>query len=276
MCAACDRGVFFFFTRGKRSADHTESETIIEQEEAIAKSAQEQQPDKDGEEVVEERENISVPDEGSGESDDEVSDFNHDGRDNDILKTFKIDSTTIEDYGNNLKPENYCYYDSGLADFHFYYPDRLFCAVTMDETKFTDDYGENIRTITFSGSKGSKLIYSISKRTDNLTIKELTNQVHSVDQNKYHDMSDIFFRTDETGQIIMVGFEKPDENYNVYDLIKVDDNYVQRMVSFKPKFESESDRLQYAYVTENEYRMCGFSGSSKATRSYEDYLQESE
>lgn len=28
-----------------------------------------------------------------------------------------------------------------------------------------------------------------------------------------------------------------------------------------------------AYVTENEYRMCGFSGSSQAARSYEEFLE---
>ena len=106
------------------------------------------------------------------------------------------------------------------------------------------------------------------------SISRLTDIINQNEHAKYFDMSDIFVNSDdEKGRIVLSGVMDADSRYILYDLIKIDDNYVYRMLSVKPKYRTEEERIQYVYVTENEYRMCGFAGSSQAARSYEEFLE---
>ena len=181
---------------------------------------------------------------------------------------------TVEDYSANLDPDRYLFYDSGIAEFYFYYPAYLFNDVTVDDSSFLTEYGENIKSICFTGSEGSELYYSIYSRTDGSSISRLTDIINQNEHAKYFDMSDIFVNSDdEKGRIVLSGVMDADSRYILYDLIKIDDNYVYRMLSVKPKYRTEEERIQYVYVTENEYRMCGFAGSSQAARSYEEFLE---
>ena len=194
--------------------------------------------------------------------------------DDEMLDLFNIDRTTVEDYSANLNPDSYQFYDSGIAEFYFYYPAYLFNDVTVDDSSFSTEYGENIKTICFTGSAGSELYYSIYNRTDGSSISRLTDIINQNEHAKYFEMSDILVKSDdEKGRIVLAGVMDADSRYRLYDLIKIDDNYVYRMLSVKPKYRTEEERIQYAYVTENEYRMCGFSGSSQAARSYEEFLE---
>ncbi len=59
----------------------------------------------------------------------------------------------------------------------------------------------------------------------------------------------------------------------VYDLVKVDKDYVMQMMIAFPVYASEEDEMYKGYVTECMYRMCGFSGSSQPPRSYEEYRE---
>lgn len=194
--------------------------------------------------------------------------------DDEMLDLFDIDRMTVEDYSANLDPDRYLFYDSGIAEFYFYYPAYLFNDVTVDDSSFSTEYGENIKSICFTGSAGSELYYSIYSRTDGTSISRLTDIINQNEHAKYFDMSDILVKSDdEKGRIVLAGVMDADSRYRIYDLIKIDDNYVYRMLSVKPKYRTEEERIQYAYVTENEYRMCGFSGSSQAARSYEEFLE---
>ena len=191
-----------------------------------------------------------------------------------MLDLFGIDRMTVEDYSANLDPDRYLFYDSGIAEFYFYYPAYLFNDVTVDDSSFLTEYGETIKSICFTGSEGSELYYSIYSRTDGSSISRLTDIINQNEHAKYFDMSDIFVNSDdEKGRIVLSGVMDADSRYILYDLIKIDDNYVYRMLSVKPKYRTEEERIQYVYVTENEYRMCGFAGSSQAARSYEEFLE---
>lgn len=194
--------------------------------------------------------------------------------DEDILDLFGIDRSTVEDYSANLNPSEYLFYDSGIGEFYFYYPAYLFNDISVDDSAFSTEYGENIKTVCFTGSSGSELYYSIYSRTDGTSISRFTDIINQNEHIKYFDMSDILVKSDdEKGRIVLAGVMDADSRYRVYDLIKIDDNYVYRMLSVKPKYRTEEERVQYTYVTENEYRMCGFSGSSRAARSYEEFLE---
>lgn len=191
-----------------------------------------------------------------------------------LLDMFGIDAQTVEDYSANLDPSAYRYYDANIGEFYFSYPAYLFNSVTVDDSPYTDVFGNNIKTVVFSGSKGSELSYSIYEKPDGLSISEATNRINQNEHDNYYDITDILVKSDdEKGRIVLSGTLDSDGRYRIYDLIKVDDRYVYRMLSVKPKYQTEEERLWYAYVTENEYRMCGFSGSSQAARSFEEYLE---
>lgn len=186
---------------------------------------------------------------------------------------FGIETTTIEDYSANLDPDQYLYYDSGIGEFKFYYPGNLFNDVSVDDEYYSSEYGNNIRTICFYGSNGSELLYSICERNDGGSISEATDRINNLEHGKYYEMSDIVVKSDdEKGRIVLAGVMDASNEYRIYDLIKIDANYVYRMLSVKPMYQNEDERNQYAYVTENEYRMCGFSGSSSGPRTFEEYL----
>lgn len=191
-----------------------------------------------------------------------------------LLAEFSIDPNTVEDYSANLDPDKYIYYDTGLGQLWFSYPAYLFDDVVVDEEKELTEYGENDKTITFYGSEGSELTYARYKRRDSESIEALTSIINDTEKDKYFDASEILVKSDEDkGRIVLAGVADSTERYRLYDLITIDKNYVYRMVSLKPMYTDEVERKQYAYVTENEYRMCGFSGSTQPPRTYSEYLE---
>ena len=195
-----------------------------------------------------------------------------------LLKDFAIDPNTTEDYGNCLDPAKYKYYGSDIGEFSFFYPADLFCDVMVDDTQDQRDYGMHMRTITFYGSAGTELSYSVYRRTDGRSLDDAVETVHDFENSIFYDLSDVLVAAsdDKGGRLVLTGTEDSSGQKRVYDLIKISDEYLYRMVSLKPLYRSDDERLKYAYVTENEYRMCGFSGSAKQPRSYSEYLEEND
>ncbi len=188
---------------------------------------------------------------------------------------FGISSFTAEDYSTNLNHNYYRYYNSGIADFDFWYPAELFNSVYKDTSSFEDTYGRNIETITFDGSGGSRYIFSLTKRTDNMSVEDMMNYVHQNESNSLYDAGDILVGTkDDYGKVIVTGWLTSTEDYPVYDLTKIEKDYVLRMYIILPNYTSEEDRLQKAYIVENVYRMCDYSDSKKAPRSYDEFLED--
>ncbi len=192
----------------------------------------------------------------------------------DILYEFGISSSTVEDYSKNLDPDKYLYYSAGIGEMSFSYPANLFNNVEVNDNSEETKYGENIKTIVFYGNRGSELAYSVYKRIDGGSIKAATSRINNIEHNKYTIVSDLVVSSDDNhGRIVLAGTTDSSESCYVYDLIKIDDNYVYRMTSLKPKYKDEEEKNQYAYVTENIYRMCDFSGSTKKPRSYREYME---
>lgn len=194
-----------------------------------------------------------------------------------LLEEFRIDPDTVEDYSQNLNPKEYIYYSSDIGEYSFFYPAGLFCNVKVDDNNDQRDFGEHIKTVTFYGSKGSELSYSVYKRTDGRTLDDAVNNVHSYEQSMYFETADILVSSkgDNGGRIVMTGLMDENGEFRIYDLIKISDEYLYQMKSIKPHYNNDDEEKQYAYVTENEYRMCGFSGSTKKARSFEEFLEDS-
>ena len=189
-----------------------------------------------------------------------------------VYDEFGIDKNMSEDYWNNLDPKEYLRYDSGKEMFYFWYPSKLYNEVEVDDEPEKSDFGTNIKTITFSGRDGGMLEYAMYKRTDNRSIAGFTEFVHNDELYSMHAFNDIIFRA-EDGRIVATGYTDATQQYDVYDLIKIDDQYMYKMTVIKRAFSNEEDRLVKSYVTDVLYRSCGFSGSTKAPRSYQEFLE---
>ena len=59
--------------------------------------------------------------------------------DEDILDSFDIDRSTVEDYCANLDPSRYLFYNSRIGKFYFYYLAYLFNDLSVDALPFSTE-----------------------------------------------------------------------------------------------------------------------------------------
>ena len=105
----------------------------------------------------------------------------------DSNEEFGITPGIEANYKRNLNPEEYRYYHGASDEFSFYYPADLYENVTVNETPNKNIYGENVQAVNFTASDGSELIFSLSKRTDNLGIAEATSKIYEAECGYIHD-----------------------------------------------------------------------------------------
>ena len=191
-----------------------------------------------------------------------------------INEEFGIDPNTVEDYSANLNKDYFGYFDSGIVDFSFRYPLNIYNNVTRDVEPFETDYGTNEVTYTFTGSKGSRLVYSLINRNDSRSIRDMSKYVYSNETNILIDSADIVNSvTSDHGKVIVTGWEDVSKEFIIYDLLKIEDDYVLQMKVYMTNFTDENDKNEKSYVTECDYRYCGFSDSKYSARTYEEYLE---
>ena len=164
--------------------------------------------------------------------------------------------------------------DSGISEFYFSYPTALYNAVTVDETAWQSEMGENIQTISFSGSEGSELIFSLSRRTDGLSVKGMTERTASGARGSVTEFEEILNTTkDGYGKLVFTGWTDGSYEKTVYCLVKVEDSYIMSMTVVTPNYKGNQDELHKGYVTECLYRMCGFSDATAPWRSFNEYAE---
>ena len=192
---------------------------------------------------------------------------------NEYRERFGIDANTVEDYDANLDPDEYIYYDSGIGKFKFSYPAKLFNDVRFDDSSSTTVYGENIQTVDFWGSDGAEFIYSVYRRTDGKSISEFTDQINSYEHGSNYDVSDILVNADdEGGRIVLAGTMDAAGEKMIYDQLTIEDEYIYRMAVITRAYANEDERLKCSYITENVYRLSGFSGSTYKPRTYQEFV----
>ena len=196
---------------------------------------------------------------------------NESDRSDAVYTQFGINPATIEDYSTNLNPETYLTYNSDIDSFHFSYPANLYNTVSCNTDATNDAYGTNVTTINFKGSNNSELIFKVSRRTDGDTYENITEKIHASETGRLTNPSDIQVDSDEGyGKVILTGYDHSGTRL-VYDLIRIEQDYVYQMFVVYPSYTSDDDKLQKDYVTECIYRMCGFSGSTKEPQTYDEY-----
>ena len=189
----------------------------------------------------------------------------------DNVDKFGIDPNMVEDIAANLDPYTFLNYQSGISNFNFSYPAYLYNTVQYSEEPTVTPYGTNIQNICFKGTNGSELIFRISQRAESSSFEEMTNYVYNTEAGRLSEAAALQ-NTAETdyGKVILTGYDSTYTRVE-YNLTRIDATYVYQMIVVFPDYVSEKDKLQKDYLTECLYRMCGFSGSSKAVQSFEDY-----
>jgi len=184
-----------------------------------------------------------------------------------------VDSEVEEIYKNNLDPNMYKSYHSNYTNFSFAYPISLYNQVKIDRDYIMNEYGENVEKIEFTGSKGSRLVFSITSRVDNLTAEEFVPDVYQIESGSLIDPQEVIYKADkEVGRVILTGWNPQRPDAAIYDMVKIDPEYVMQMKVYLSPYSSEEDRILKAYYVECLYRLCGFSGTQKEVRTYEEYL----
>jgi serine/threonine protein kinase len=257
-------------SRDKAQSEEKEIQVVVE------KTETDEEPEEELEQIEEPAETGDTSNEWSTEQDESGLGENEEETEireqqNVLNEQFGIDSNSVEEYAYNLEPDFWAYYNSGISDFSFYYPAGLFYNVSYSEDAEQDTYGTNIQTIKFIGSNGTELCFSVSQRTDTESIEDMTNFVNNTESSLLLEPTPLLVKAgSDYGKIVLTGYNS---TYNklVYDMVKVEGDLVLQMEYIYPIYQSDEDKLQKDYVIECVYRLCGFSGSSSAVESYEEY-----
>ena len=187
---------------------------------------------------------------------------------------FIIDANASADYTKILDPSRYEFYSSDIPEFSFWYPTDFFDHVIYDTDTATVSYGTNAEQIVFSADDGAQLIFHAVRRTDSMTLKEMSNYVYTTEMGMLTSGETILnAMKDDYGKVIVTGYTDNSFGYTVYSLNKIRSDYVLQMHLVFPAYTDEEDRMQKWYLTECFYRMCGFSDADP-WRSYTEYVRE--
>ncbi len=182
----------------------------------------------------------------------------------DIYRAFGITNKNKEDFV--YVTANYSIYD-GEGKFDFYYPYRFFNSVREIE-KYKDYDGPVEKGFEFTTDKKSSLTYAWLKTNsvdDGTIFYEKVNSDLIVE-------SIIADRTDSEGRcIVLTGYSDENHEQVFYMAIRIDNNAIYLLDARFPAIDGDMDRQRKDYYAECLYRGAGFSISSNALRSYEDF-----
>lgn len=195
----------------------------------------------------------------------------------DIAAIFGLDRDTVTDYGNALEPQRYLSYNSGCKDFYFSYPADLYCDVQVNRETNRTDYGENTETVRFMGTDGSELVFILSKRMDTNGMEDMTRYVYNVEHTRLYEATELINSVSEDhGKVILTGYTGPEKQIVMYDMTKIEEDYVMQMRVLypeDPRIDNEKDKTEKWYVVECLYRLCGFSDTKYTPRTFDEYVE---
>lgn len=191
-----------------------------------------------------------------------------------LLSNFGLSESNIADYASEqvLDYTQYKHYDSGIGNFKFGYPAVLYNDVNVVNELEGGTYGMILHQVNMSGTDGSCASFTIYKNeidaedksmegmtryvfdTENESLFTPSVQINGVSNDGLH------------GTIIMNAYadEEPDSDC-IYDLCRVENDYVYQMKFSYPRPLSEEEDKNKSYFSDTMYRLCGFSGTSRTT-----------
>ena len=211
-----------------------------------------------------------------------------DSADNDIQgyspDDFKISPSNISDYENPQVLDHELYDRGGRIQSHtFAYPSSLFNEYCeSDEQSPGECYGTRIRMDHFLGTDNTYAFFDMympDKAGDNYDIASMSMKAYDNEISFIAHPVEVAnnLTPDGNGYIIILrGYTGESEEVSIYNLIKVEPEYVYNMKLYYPTPKDEEARLHTDYYLGCMYRMCSFTGHEEPSRSYEEFRKSRE
>ena len=185
-----------------------------------------------------------------------------------------INNGDVEDYSNNLNPEEYLRYSSNYQDFYFFYPPHLFNKVECNFDDYKTILGKNIESHTFFGSNGAEVSFELSSRTDTSSNEKAFSDLYQQASSEIQSSKKDFWKgnTNISGFAVS-GFDN--QNRIIYRLIRIYGEYVMDLRIVCPPYvnNDNEDRRQKRYVQECIIKKCGFTNPEwkENIKTYSDF-----
>ncbi len=197
---------------------------------------------------------------------------------------FEIDPANEADLGSIQVLDHLLYNSEGNdKSYSFAYPASLFNEYCeSDEPCPGECYGTRIRMDHFLGTGNTYAffdMYTPDKEGDTYDIASMSKKAYDNEISYIAHPVEVEngMTVDGNGYIVILrGYTGESEEVAIYNLIKVEPEYVCNMKLYYPAPEDEEERLHTDYYLECMYRMCSFSGSEEPSRSYEEFLKSRE
>ena len=200
-----------------------------------------------------------------------------------LLANFGISSDNDADYSiaQILDYTQYKKYDSGIGSFSFGYPSDIYNDVEVVSDMEGGEYGRILHQVKMAGSDGSTALFTVYQNeitdVDEKTMEAMTEYVFD------HEKKSFFAPRVEVngvstdgghGTLIMMGYVGSIANSDcIYDLCRIESEYVYQMKFTYPRPTTQEDDQHKAYFSDVMYRLCAFSGTSRSTPDkYADFV----
>lgn len=178
------------------------------------------------------------------------------------------DEPMTEDFSRVTDYQTYETFYGNNALFHFSYPSNFFAhsIVSADKNEVTLYMDETATAARFS----------CMERTD-------SNSVQQEYEAMYHDLMQAIYEgkkilakpnAGDGARFIITGYTDASCTDSVYRLVYITEQYVMDMSITCSPYSSFEEEAQRSYMVDCMYRMCGFSGSSRQPRSYQEFLKD--
>lgn len=226
------------------------------------------------------KQEVTVADEDSIKENEVVQDIQlSQGEVVDVTEELRLSNNIVADYANSIYPDEFYKWDKHELNVEFYgaYPTNLFNNATHNTVRKSGIYGTTIDSVLMTGTDNSYLTYEYIERNNNQSVDEVVDLIWGNESVRLGADKPLVKRKSNEddpidrkyGRVIVAGMLG---NMHVYEIVKIENDCIMRMEFAYSETISEEDKAQKWYITECLYRLCGFSGTSKNTRPFEEYI----
>lgn len=179
----------------------------------------------------------------------------------------EIDSIEETDYDNVLSLDDYetFYAENYSFGFPLYLYDRV--------EEYGKEYGHDGYTFSSESDEYSWLDFISVKREDSESLEDITKERCVEIKGEMTGIENILYKPKE-GVCVFAGTNYDDENQKLYDVIRVDENYIYHMEVGFPDTDDKELNDKMNYYVDCLYRMCSFSGGTYRPRTYDQFLND--
>lgn len=177
-----------------------------------------------------------------------------------------------DDYSTVLDPMAFATYSGHHNGFSFCYPEGFY----QHMEKQNDEMQETVHF--YTDNSDSEAWFTWQKRTDGVSRSAYYQSLYQEYWNDLYHAEKILAKeqTDDGGsRFIVTGYADGRLSVPAYHLVYITDEAVMEMYITYPFETSAEDKNEKWYYVECMYRMCGFSGSARSPRSFQEYLKNS-